>query len=255
MFVPKIDSPSIIPNLPSLTHMLAVLAPFQDLSKRRSMAALLISFTIYTDTTYAISSVTSQLFVAEVRPDSLEYSLYALAQTICGVVCTVAFLWVRPLVRIRLESWLLISYGILMIIPIWGCIGFAGVNFGYKVSLTLEKTWVSRVALLLIRMQCQMRWEFYIQVFLITLSGNVSNITFRVLFSEMMPPRNEVRWFGLQYVLSCATVSTVPQLAAAAPLCAPSRTDPSMGRSGSTTSPALRFKTLLTSCASLWSSV
>jgi hypothetical protein len=53
-----------------------------------------------------------------------------------------------------------------------------------------------------------MRWEFYVLVFLMTLSGNVTNTTFRVLFSEMMPPRNEVRWFGLQYVLSCATVST-----------------------------------------------
>jgi len=35
----------------------------------------------------------------------------------------------------------------------------------------------------------------------------MASSTFRVLFSEMMPPRNEVRWFGLQYVLSCATVS------------------------------------------------
>jgi MFS-type transporter involved in bile tolerance (Atg22 family) len=52
-----------------------------------------------------------------------------------------------------------------------------------------------------------MRWEFYVQVFLITFSGVVVNSSFRVLFSEMMPPRNEVRWFGLQYVLSCATVS------------------------------------------------
>jgi hypothetical protein len=52
-----------------------------------------------------------------------------------------------------------------------------------------------------------MRWEFYVQVFLTTLSGFVINSTFRVLFSEMMPPRNEIRWFDLQYVLSCATVS------------------------------------------------
>ena len=55
-----------------------------------------------------------------------------------------------------------------------------------------------------------MRWEFYVQVSLMTLSGNVVNSTFRVLFSEMMPPRNEARWFGLLYVLSCATVSSIP---------------------------------------------
>jgi hypothetical protein len=55
----------------TLTLHYTVLAPFRDLSKRRSMALLLISFTIYTDTLYAISSVISQLFVAEVRPGTL----------------------------------------------------------------------------------------------------------------------------------------------------------------------------------------
>lgn len=104
------------------------------------MAVLLISFTIYTDTTYAISSVTSQLFVAEVRPGTLEYSLYALASTISGVLCTIAFMWIRPFVPIRLETWLLIGYGIVILIPIWGCIGFADVHFGYKVgSLTIHR--------------------------------------------------------------------------------------------------------------------
>lgn len=99
------------------------------------MALLLISFTIYTDTTYAISSVTSQLFVAEVRPDTLEISLYALASTICGVICTVLFMTSRPYVPIRLESWLLIGYGINTLIPVWGCIGLGAVDFGFKVSL------------------------------------------------------------------------------------------------------------------------
>ena len=108
-----------------LTFILAVLAPFRDLSKRRSMAALLISFTIYTDTTYAISSVTSQLFVLEVIPSTLEVSLYALASTISGVVCSVAFMAVRPYVPIRLETWLLIGYCIMVAIPVWGAIGFA----------------------------------------------------------------------------------------------------------------------------------
>jgi MFS-type transporter involved in bile tolerance (Atg22 family) len=118
----------------TLTLHYTVLAPFRDLSKRRSMALLLISFTIYTDTLYAISSVISQLFVAEVRPGTLEYTLYALASTICGVICSVGFLWIRPYIPIRLESWLLIGYGIVILIPVWGCIGFASVNFGYKVS-------------------------------------------------------------------------------------------------------------------------
>lgn len=161
------------------------LAPFRDLSKRRSMAALLVSYTIYTDTTYAISSVTSQLFVLEVMPGTLEISLYALASTISGVICTVGFMAIRPYVPIRLETWLLIGYGIMILIPVWGSIGLSAsvFKFGFKA-----------------------RWEFYVQTFLITFTGVVNNTCFRVLFSEMMPPRNEVRWFGLQYVLSCATV-------------------------------------------------
>lgn len=61
-------------------------------------------------------------------------SLYALAMTICGVLVTVAFMVARPLIPIRLETWLLIGYGLLILIPVWGCIGFASVNFGYKVS-------------------------------------------------------------------------------------------------------------------------
>jgi len=98
------------------------------------MAVLLISFTIYTDTTYAISSVTSQLFVLEVLPGTLEISLYALASTISGVVCSVGFMALRPYVPIRLETWLLIGYGIMILIPVWGAIGFANVSFGFKVS-------------------------------------------------------------------------------------------------------------------------
>jgi len=126
----------------SLTCILTVLAPFRDLSKRRSMAALLISFTIYTDTTYAISSVTSQLFVLEIMPGTLEISLYALASTISGVICTVGFMALRPYVPFRLETWLLIGYGIMILIPVWGSIGLAAgvVNFGFKVSFDTKLT-------------------------------------------------------------------------------------------------------------------
>ena len=51
-----------------------------------------------------------------------------------------------------------------------------------------------------------MRWEFYVQLFVIQLSQALVNNPFRVLFSELMPVGNEVRWFGLQVVISCATV-------------------------------------------------
>lgn len=135
MFVFHIKLPS---HIISLTFVLTVLAPFRDLAKRRSMAILLVSFTIYTDTTYAISSVTSQLFVLEVLPGTLEISLYALASTISGVICSVGFMALRPYVPIRLETWLLIGYGIMILIPVWGTIGFANVSFGFKVSFDTQ---------------------------------------------------------------------------------------------------------------------
>jgi hypothetical protein len=87
-----------------------------------------------------------------------------------------------------------------------------------------------------------------VQVFLITLSGVIANTSFRVLFSEMMPPRNEFRWFDLRYVLSCATVSLTldgPHIPVA---------NASI-RFGSTTLQALLHRMRLTSYVFLWSSV
>lgn len=54
--------------------------------------------------------------------------------------------------------------------------------------------------------ECQNRWEFYVQLFVMFLSQALVNSSFRVLFSEMIPAGSEVRWFGMQLVLSCATV-------------------------------------------------
>lgn len=148
----------------SLTLITTVLAPFRDLSKRRSMAALLVSYTIYTDTTYAISSVTSQLFVLEVMPGTLEISLYALASTISGVICTVGFMAIRPYVPIRLETWLLIGYGIMILIPVWGSIGLSAsvVNFGFKVSSNTKHKLPIR------RLQATSRQNPFAAVFLLT---------------------------------------------------------------------------------------
>lgn len=101
--------------------------------KRRSMTLLLVGYTIYIDTQYAMASVVGQLYYAEVKPGTLEYTLYSLSSTISGVLCSVLFLWLRPITPIRLEVWLLIGYGILALTGVWGCIGFADIEFGYKV--------------------------------------------------------------------------------------------------------------------------
>ena len=101
------------------------------------MAILLLSYTIYTDTSFALSSVTSQLYFTEVKPDALEYSLYSMAANIFGVVTALGFyLWQtwRPL--FGLEYWLVIGYALILIVPIWGCIGLAGdIDFGFKVAI------------------------------------------------------------------------------------------------------------------------
>ncbi len=47
------------------------------------------------------------------------------------------------------------------------------------------------------------------QLFVIQLSSSLANASFRVMFSEMIPVGNEVRWFGLQLTVSCGTVSTI----------------------------------------------
>ena len=52
----------------------------------------------------------------------------------------------------------------------------------------------------------QKRWEFYAQLVLLQFSQALVNVSFRVLFSELIPKGSEVEWFGLQLILSCATV-------------------------------------------------
>lgn len=51
-----------------------------------------------------------------------------------------------------------------------------------------------------------MRWEFYVQILLLQLAQALVNGPFRVLLSEMIPIGSEIRWFGMQLVLSNATV-------------------------------------------------
>jgi hypothetical protein len=107
--------------------------PLKELVIRKNMAALLVSYTIYTDAAFAISSATSQLFIAEIRPGALEFSLYSLAQSLFLLGCSLGFLYIQPLFSIRLETWYISGLGLILLIPVWACIGLADVNFGFKV--------------------------------------------------------------------------------------------------------------------------
>lgn len=51
----------------------------------------------------------------------------------------------------------------------------------------------------------QNRWEFYIQLLIFYTSQSIANPTFRLLFAELIPEGEEIMWFGLQVILSCAT--------------------------------------------------
>lgn len=108
--------------------------PLKDLLVRKNMAALLISFTIWTDTIFAINSNISQLFIAEIRPGALEFSLYSLAQSLFLLGSSLAFLFIQPHFRIRLETWYITGLVVTLVIPAWACIGIADVNFGSKVG-------------------------------------------------------------------------------------------------------------------------
>ncbi|KAG9235081.1 autophagy-related protein 22-like protein [Amylocarpus encephaloides] len=163
---------------------LELFTPFRDLLHRKNMLVLLLSYTIYTDTVFALNSVTAQLYFTEIKPDTLEYSLYAMSGNIFIFICSSAFyvlqIWRPPF---KLEYWLVLGYALILVVPIWGCIGLGdNINFGFK-----------------------KRWEFYVQSLIFNLSGSIVNPTFRVLFSELVPKGSEIEWFGLQVVLSCAT--------------------------------------------------
>lgn len=161
-----------------------VFMPFYHLTKRKNMACLLLSYTIYVDASFAVSSVTSQLFFVEIKPNTMEYSLYAITSSIFTGIMSLAFYYLqswRPVMS--LEKWLIVGYAMILVIPIWGCIGLAEtVGFGFKY-----------------------RWEFYVQNLLFCLSNAITSAVFRVIYSEFMPKGSEVEWFGLQVVLSCAT--------------------------------------------------
>lgn len=177
--------------------------PLKDLLVRKNMAALLVSFTIWTDTVFAINSNISQLFIAEIRPQALEFSLFMLAQSLFLLGTSLAFLFVQPHVRIRLETWYIIGLITTMVVPAWACIGIADVSFGSKVR---RPTGLCFRFPTMANSTFQMRWEFYVQILLLQLGQSFANGPFRVLLSEIIPIGSEIRWFGMQLVLSNATV-------------------------------------------------
>lgn len=132
-----------LPDLPTKTlppgHgwkwvLLELILPFRDLLlRRKNMLFLLVGYTVYTDSLFALSSVTGQLFYVEIKPSTLEFSLYSIAGPIMNGVCSLAFYYLQRWARWNLEKCLIAGYLLILIVPIWGCIGLSAVDFGLKV--------------------------------------------------------------------------------------------------------------------------
>jgi len=109
--------------------------------------------------------------------DTLEYSLYLMAGNIFGVVCTLDFyllqIWRLPF---SLEYWLVLAYALILIVPIWGCIGLAdNNNFGFKGSHSFYSVGPCFSCSSWRCARSQKRWEFYVQKFIFNLSDSTVN--------------------------------------------------------------------------------
>jgi MFS-type transporter involved in bile tolerance (Atg22 family) len=126
------------------TIFLELLTPYREmlfrkrnmLFRKRNMLFLLLAYTISTDTLFALFSITGQLYFLEIRPDTLEYSLYNLAGNLYSFFLTLAFYFLQSRFRWDLGKCLAFGYALILVVPLWGCIGLAGnVDFGFKVSI------------------------------------------------------------------------------------------------------------------------
>lgn len=107
----------------------------KDLWSNKTAAGLLVGYTAYMDTTFAQSSVLSQLFILTVKPDIVEFSLYSLSFNAMCIIVSLIWFWVRPKTPIRMRSWLIFGYFVNVIPALWGSIGISeNVGIGFKVS-------------------------------------------------------------------------------------------------------------------------
>ncbi|KAI1426084.1 hypothetical protein F5Y12DRAFT_307584 [Xylaria sp. FL1777] len=153
----------------------------------------LLAYTIYNDTLFAFSSVTSQLFNLNIRPSLREFTYYSLVQPGSAIISATVFLYLRPIMKqyfgMTLRHWTVLCYSITCFCALWCSIGIsATVPIGFK-----------------------HRWEFYFFQALLSIASSIAGVAFRVLFSRLFPQGNEIKFFGFQLVLSLGTV-WVPQI-------------------------------------------
>ncbi len=153
----------------------------------------LLAYTIYNDTVFAFSSVTSQLFNLNLRPTLREFTYYSLVQPGSAIISATVFLYLRPITKnylgMTLRHWTILCYAITCFCALWCAIGISpSVPIGFK-----------------------HRWEFYFFQALLSAAGGIVGVAFKVLFSRLFPYGNEIKFFGFQLVLSLGTV-WIPQI-------------------------------------------
>jgi hypothetical protein len=107
----------------------------RDLFRHWNTTILLLGYTIYVDTTFALTSVINQLFTQIVRPSTLEFSLFSLTASLTSVAFALIWFFTHERIGISLRSWLIIGYSLSLLVPFWGSIGISSrTNVGFKVS-------------------------------------------------------------------------------------------------------------------------
>ena len=119
------------------TALLELLTPYREMFlRKKNMLFLLLAYTIYEDTLFAAYSIASQLYYTEMKPDTVGYSIYSLAGNLYSLVCTLAFYLLQRRFHWSLTNCLILGYALILVVPVWGCIGLTGnINFGFKASL------------------------------------------------------------------------------------------------------------------------
>ncbi|TGJ81453.1 hypothetical protein E0Z10_g7325 [Xylaria hypoxylon] len=153
----------------------------------------LLAYTVYNDTLFAFSSVTSQLFNLNIRPSLREFTYYSLVQPVSAIISATVFLYLRPIMKnhigMTLRHWTILCYAISCFCALWCAIGISpSVTIGFK-----------------------HRWEFYFFQALLSVASSIVGVAFKVLFSRLFPQGSEIKFFGFQLVLSLGTV-WVPQI-------------------------------------------
>lgn len=174
----------------------ALTSLFRGLWKHTDALKFLIAFTIYGDAVSTFEAITGQLFYLTFQPTVREYTAYALAGPVISMVSATLLLNVfgpaRRTCHFSLRHWSIASFIVATFCTVWCCVGISA-----KAKIGLKH-----------------RWEFYWMRLLTFGANSIAVVTYRVLFSQLLPRGSELRYFGFQLAISLAT-AWIPQVVSA----------------------------------------